>query len=75
MTVDEVVDYYKTGTNLQRCTGIARQTFVNWTRYGFIPPLMQMRLDYITGGKLKADLTELKREWDEYSELDKASKI
>lgn len=75
MTIDEVVSYYKSGYRFEKDTGISRRTLTYWKLNGSVPPLMQMKIEYITCGKLKADLTELKKEWDEYSELNKVNKV
>jgi len=57
MTVDEVVKYFETGYRFNQQTGMAHANFTNWVKKGFIPEYSQMKIEHLTNGALKADVT------------------
>ena len=55
MTIDEAKEHFRTGYNLKKVTGLAHNSFRNWSNIGFIPALAQLKLEHYSEGKLKAD--------------------
>lgn len=59
MTIEDVVRHFGNGSNACSQIGYSRQAFGNWRARGFIPLSAQLRFEYVTKGKLKADSFEL----------------
>lgn len=57
MTVDDLKEYYKTGYNFNKQTGITASQYGLWMKYGYIPKTSQCRIEVASGGALKADIT------------------
>ncbi len=55
MTVDEVLDHYKTQTALARKLGITKAAVSLWAQSKKIPLLRQFQIESLTRGKLKAE--------------------
>jgi hypothetical protein len=60
MKFEDIKNYYKTGCNFMRETGISYQSYCNWRNNGYIPILSQMKIEALTGGILKADISDTK---------------
>lgn len=56
MTIEEVLQIYKTGYQVCKVLEITRQNFSVWQKRGYIPYRQQLKLEILTQGKLKADL-------------------
>lgn len=56
MTIEEVLNIYKTGYRICQVLEISRQNFSVWMKKGYIPYRQQLKLEALTEGKLKADL-------------------
>jgi hypothetical protein len=54
MTIDDVMKHFGSGYRFTKETGISYTTLRNWRGYGFIPITMQIRLEKMTNGALKA---------------------
>lgn len=52
MTKQEAIDYYGGAPALATALNVSRQAIYQWES---VPDLQQLRLEKITGGKLKAD--------------------
>lgn len=57
MKPEEVKRFYKTKYNFHKKTGIAANTLGNWIKAGYIPEGQQCKIERLTGGQLKADLS------------------
>ena len=53
MTVDEIVEYFGSKAKAASALGIGRANLTIWEKRGHIPEKQTMRLDRLTGGKLK----------------------
>ena len=62
MTPFDVKNYFKTGYNFRKLTGMSDNTMHNWIKWGYIPFVSQKHIEKITDGELIAT-------WDE-KELD-----
>lgn len=58
MKPQEVKEYFKTGYNFRKTTGMADNTLHNWVKAGYIPFVSQKKIEKITEGALVA-------EWDD----------
>lgn len=56
MTIEEVFMYFGSGYRMKKSIGIHHSTMTNWRERGHIPIETQMRIEKLTGGKLKASL-------------------
>lgn len=54
MKPSEVKNYYRNGYQFAKKTGISRQSFENWQRWGYIPIHSQFKIQELTEGKLVA---------------------
>ena len=62
MTLDEVIKYYGSGYNMQKIHGLSHTSLSNRKKYGYIPILMQIKIERLTKGKLKASLNHCPKE-------------
>jgi hypothetical protein len=69
MTVDDIINFYGSALVFCKKTGIAAKTYYNWKSKGFIPEMSQMRVEYLSGGALKADLSKTKEKLDDIKKL------
>lgn len=53
MTLEEAIKHFKTQANLARALKVNEAAVCNWKRRGTFPELQQMKLEKLTGGKLK----------------------
>lgn len=53
MTLDEAIKHFKTQANLARALKVNEAAVSNWKRRGTFPELQQLKVEKITGGKLK----------------------
>ena len=56
MTIEEVLNIYKTAYQVCKVLDISRQNFTIWKKQGYIPYRQQLKIEILTEGKLKADL-------------------
>ena len=56
MTPKQVLDYYKSYHYFKLRTGMSASSLWNWIKWGYVPILSQMKLEKLTGGKLKASI-------------------
>lgn len=61
MKLEKVLKIYGTQVATAQALGLSQPTIANWRRRGAIPPLQQLRIEAITGGKLKADAGILRK--------------
>ena len=59
MTIEDLKGLYENGNKFQVATGMPHGTYHNWMKYGYIPILSQIKLEAITDGQLKADLSHI----------------
>lgn len=57
MKLEEVIAYFRTSYNMEVKFGINHVNMVNWKKLGHIPIRTQMKIERITNGDLKADLS------------------
>jgi hypothetical protein len=62
MLIDDVYDYFGSGYAMQKSTGLNHSNFKNWRDKGYIPIATQMKIERLTNGELKADLSHCKKE-------------
>lgn len=55
MNPKEVVEHYGNPTRAAAAIGVTEQSIRNWVKSGEIPNLVQLALQTLTKGKLKAD--------------------
>jgi hypothetical protein len=61
MTIQEIEEYFKTGYNFAKETGMSRTAFIKWKNGKGISWETQKYIEFITKGELKADNPE----WEE----------
>lgn len=61
MTIDEVLKYFGNTYRMEKEYGIAHGNVRNWRKKGYVPIMTQMKLEELTKGVLKADLSHCKR--------------
>ena len=61
MKIDQVIKFFGSQVAVADALGVQQPTISNWRTRGRIPHLQQLRLEHITGGKLKAQPDILKR--------------
>lgn len=59
MLLEDVMRYYRSTYNFKKETGGSTSRFANWRKLGYIPIKVQIKLEKITKGALKADLNHL----------------
>jgi len=59
MKLDEVIDYFGSQARVCEYLKIHKQNFTNWIKRGYIPYMQQLKLEKLTGGRLKADYSAL----------------
>lgn len=59
MKIKDLIQFYKTGVEFRRQTGMARVNWYEWQKKGYIPIESQCRLEQITNGKLKANYEDM----------------
>ena len=62
MTIDEVLQYYGTGYRMNKMIGLSPTLPSNWRKYGYIPIQTQMKIERLSKGVLKANLSHCKKE-------------
>lgn len=55
MTVDDILAMYRTTYQFAKKTGMSYGNVKNWQRLGYIPMSTQLKIEKLTGQKLKAD--------------------
>ena len=55
MTPEQVVQHYGSQTAAAAALGYGQSSVANWIARGKVPALSQLKLEILTGGKLKAD--------------------
>lgn len=60
MKLEKLIAHFGTQVAAAHAIGVTQPTISNWRTRGHIPHLQQLRIEYITGGKLKADPKILK---------------
>ena len=58
MTIDDVLNFYKTSYGLEKITKMSHANISNWKARGYIPIATQMKLERLSSGALKADLKD-----------------
>jgi DNA-binding transcriptional regulator YdaS (Cro superfamily) len=61
MKLDKLIAHFGTQVAAAEAIGCTQPTISNWRTRGRIPHLQQLRIEHITGGKLKADPKILKK--------------
>lgn len=61
MSPEEVLKYYGSKYRFGKETGISPPSLHNWLRWGYIPENQQCKIEVITKGALKAELTPIYR--------------
>lgn len=55
MTPDQVIKHFGTQAAAAEALGIGQPAVSNWVARGVVPSVSQLKLEMVTGGKLKAD--------------------
>lgn len=61
MTVDDVRKYYVNGFRMSKKHGFSPRLLNEWRDKGYVPIVSQMRIERLTDGELKADLSHCPR--------------
>lgn len=62
MRLEDVLNYYGTAYEMEKKHKLAHQNVSNWKRLGYIPIMTQMKIERLTNGELKADLSHCPKE-------------
>lgn len=54
MDIDNVIKHFGSQVAVAHAIGVTQPTISNWKSRGSIPKLQQLRIEHITGGKLRA---------------------
>lgn len=60
MTPETVIRHFRTQEKVAKALGISQPSVSNWVSRGAVPALQQLRLEKLTRGKLKAELSVFK---------------
>lgn len=74
MRLDDLERYFGSSYMFHKKTGMQHTNYINWRRKGFIPIKTQMRIEEITNGVLKADLTHVGRDQDDRARYEGAGR-
>lgn len=59
MSIDELIEHYGSGPKAAAAMGLkSASVLYQWRAAGRIPPLRQVQIEHLTGGKLKAAASE-----------------
>jgi hypothetical protein len=72
---EQVKDYYRSGYNFAKSTGMSANSLGNWLKWGFVPKDAQYKLAHITGGSLTVDLELNKLSCEELATRDFKQKL
>lgn len=61
MKFDQLIKHFGTQASAAAAIGVTQPTLSNWKSRGKIPDIQQLRIEHVTGGKLKADSKILKK--------------
>ncbi len=61
MTLEDVLEHFGTGYNLEKLHGISHTNIRVWRAKGYVPIESQLRLERLTEGALLADLSHCPR--------------
>lgn len=59
MTLEDVIAYYKNGNRACKELGLTRQNVTTWKKKGYIPAGVQLKIQKMTNGALKASITDI----------------
>lgn len=59
MTIDEVLNHFKSEYRVCQLLGIGRQNFTYWKKKGYITYMQQLELEKLSEGELKANIQDL----------------
>jgi hypothetical protein len=62
MTLQEVLNHYGTGYKFAKATKISTNSFYDWVKRGYIPIGSQMKIERLTKGLLKANLSHVSKD-------------
>lgn len=65
MTIEEVLDHYGSTYRFSEITGMSHANIPNWKKRGYIPIESQIRLERLSEGALRADLSHCDMERDD----------
>lgn len=54
MKLDDLIEEYGSQAKVARALGITRGTVASWKKWNFVPYYIQLRVQMMTSGKLKA---------------------
>lgn len=66
MTINDVLIHFRTSYNMGVVTGISFSNVQYWKKIGFIPYKMQLRLEKLTKGVLKASIDDTNYKFSKY---------
>lgn len=67
MTIDEVLNHFKSEYRVCQLLGIGRQNFTYWKKKGYITYMQQLELEKLSEGALKADIQDLYNRYSNHS--------
>ena len=59
MTFEDIQKYFGNSYQFFKKTGMGSTNYLNWQRRGYIPIETQVKLEKMTNGELKADLSHI----------------
>ena len=61
MTFDQLIKHFGTQAEAAAALGCSQPCISNWKKRGQIPTIQQIKAEYVTKGKLKADIKLFRR--------------
>lgn len=58
MTIEQLLEYYKTGYSFRKNTGMSSSSWSNWKKWGRIPFESQIKIQHLTNNELLAEMPE-----------------
>lgn len=62
MRIIDVLEYFGSSYFFEKNTKMAHQNINNWKKLGYIPITTQLKIEKLTSGKLKADLSHCNKD-------------
>lgn len=62
MKIEDVIEYFGSGYNMQKLHGLSHSNFAHWRKLGYVPITTQIKIERLTKGALKASLNHCPRE-------------
>ena len=58
MTLQDIRLYFGSGYRFKKLTNMSPSSWANWFKWGYIPVRSQIKIERLTNGALKADISD-----------------